>query len=288
MEQRTARSHSSIAALSRRDLLKRVLIAAACLPPAACEATEPQLTGPQGFGIGQRRRGGLARRIDPSQIPAYTYSTLPVSYFPVLQNEYDRSIKSGQLSRQNAFRDQIAPLSFSLPSDFRNAKSAIIFAAFAKTMYATFRLNGRAYRVMVPFQYYSDALNAESLKSLAQKEVIKEPGRRVVDVTKRVPLKLLAAHSGLGRYGRNNLIFVDGMGSFVMLYAFLTDHPFLDDTWSNLLHHSGQLHHRDRSMHHAVQRKRRHVSELDPPQHASCAGGMHEMPVSLSRKRMVR
>jgi len=67
-----------------------------------------------------------------------------------------------------------------------------------------------------------------------QNDIIKEPGHRVVNVTKRVPLKLLAARSGLGRYGRNNLIYVDKMGSFNLLYAFLTDYPFPEDNWSAL------------------------------------------------------
>jgi epoxyqueuosine reductase len=87
---------------------------------------------------------------------------------------------------------------------------------------------------MVPFQYYEDDLNAESLRTIVQKEIIKEPGHRVVDISQRVPLKLLAARSGLGRYGRNNLVFVDGMGSYSLLYAFLTDYTFPGDDWSSM------------------------------------------------------
>jgi epoxyqueuosine reductase len=234
MEQETGRTHSPTTALSRRDLLMRVMIAAACLPAAAGKAAGPQLAAAQRFGTGERRRGREAQRIDPSQIPAYAYSTLPVGRFPALQTEYDRTLKSGGISRHRAFRDQVAPLSFALPPDFQDARSVVIVAAFSKTMYATFRLNGRPYRILVPFQYYVDDLDAESLRGVVQKEVVREPVRRVVDITKRVPLKLLAARSGLGRYGLNNLIFVDGMGSFNVLYAFLTDHQFRDDRWSDL------------------------------------------------------
>jgi epoxyqueuosine reductase len=55
-----------------------------------------------------------------------------------------------------------------------------------------------------------------------------------VDVSETIPLKLLAARSGLGRYARNGLIFVDGMGSYNVLYAFLTDHTFAEDSWTDL------------------------------------------------------
>jgi epoxyqueuosine reductase QueG len=73
-----------------------------------------------------------------------------------------------------------------------------------------------------------------SLKDIVQKEILKNAKTRVVDITARVPLKLLAARSGLGLYGRNNLIFVDGMGSYNLLYAFLTDYQFPEDNWTNL------------------------------------------------------
>jgi len=219
--------------LSRRELLKRAFAAAVVLPPAVCEAGQAALQ--QGFGVPQgRRRRPSFQRIDPSQIPPYVYRTLPVSHFPALQQEFQRAVTSAGLSRHQAFREDIANLSFTLPGDFQSARSVVVVAAFAKTMYATFRQNGQAYRIMVPPQYYNDALDAASLRSIVQKDIIKEPGRRVVDVTERVPLKLLAARSGLGRYGRNNLIFVDGMGSFNLLYAYLTDQVFSGNTWTEL------------------------------------------------------
>jgi epoxyqueuosine reductase len=234
MNRETNRSWCPATPLSRRDLLKQAL-AAAVFPAGALEGMQAGSTSRQrGFGAQQGQRRPFTQGIDPSQIPAYAYRTLPVSHFPALQKEYIRAVSSPQLSHHKAFRDNIAKLSFALPSDFQNARSVVVVAAFAKTMYATFHLNGQAHRIMVPFQYYSDDLNAESLRTVVQKEIVKEPGRRVVDVTQRVPLKLLAARSGLGRYGRNNLIFVDGMGSFNLLYAFLTDRAFPGDTWTDL------------------------------------------------------
>ena len=132
------------------------------------------------------------------------------------------------------YLDQIAPLNFKVPGDFQNAKSVVVVATHSKNMYSNFWLNGSSHRIMIPFQYYSDDLNADKLNGIIQKDIIKTPGRRVVDVSSKVPLKLLAARSGLGRYARNGLVFVDGMGSYNVLYAFLTDHPFAEDNWVNL------------------------------------------------------
>jgi epoxyqueuosine reductase len=46
-----------------------------------------------------------------------------------------------------------------------------------------------------------------------------------------LPKKLLAVRSGLGAYGRNNICYVDGMGSFLRLVAFVSDLPCPEDDW---------------------------------------------------------
>jgi epoxyqueuosine reductase len=46
-----------------------------------------------------------------------------------------------------------------------------------------------------------------------------------------LPLKLLAAGSGLGSYGRNNVVYVPGMGSFLQLVAAYSDLACEKDSW---------------------------------------------------------
>jgi epoxyqueuosine reductase len=213
---------------TRRELLQQAMVAAAFLP-------QNFPGGPGGWGgRGGWGRGRPRRTVDPSQIPQYKYRALSVDHFSSLQKEFDTTKNNSQLSRNKAFRDQIAPLGFKLPADFPNAKSVIVMAVYSKNMYANFHLDGDSHRVLIPFQYYADELNVDGLKGIIQKDIIKTPGRRIADVSANVPLKLLAARSGLGRYARNSLIFVDGMGSYNMLYAFLTDHPFTENNWTNL------------------------------------------------------
>jgi epoxyqueuosine reductase len=210
--------------LSRREWLQQAMAAAVLLPQDF----------PGGWGGRGRRPMRPRRTVDPSQIPTYKYRTLPVGRFPALQNEYNTAKNNSQLGRSKMYLDQIAPLNFKAPDDFSNAKSVVVVAAYSKNMYSNFWLDGTSHRIMIPFQYYNDDLNADKLKAIIQKDVIKTPGRRIMDISSKVPLKLLAARSGLGRYARNSLVFVDGMGSYNMLYAFLTDHPFAEDNWTNL------------------------------------------------------
>lgn len=47
-----------------------------------------------------------------------------------------------------------------------------------------------------------------------------------------LPLKRLAVQSGLAVYGRNNITYVEGMGSFFSFSAFYSDLPYEADTWS--------------------------------------------------------
>jgi epoxyqueuosine reductase len=50
-----------------------------------------------------------------------------------------------------------------------------------------------------------------------------------------LPLKLLAVRSGLGWYGRNNICYVPGMGSFLQLVAVYSDLPCHKDNWQEAM-----------------------------------------------------
>jgi epoxyqueuosine reductase len=48
-----------------------------------------------------------------------------------------------------------------------------------------------------------------------------------------LPIKLLAAYCGLVKYGKNNISYVSGMGSFHRLVAFYSNLPCEEDNWQN-------------------------------------------------------
>jgi epoxyqueuosine reductase len=50
-----------------------------------------------------------------------------------------------------------------------------------------------------------------------------------------LPLKLLAARSGLVQYGRNNICYVSGLGSFLQLVAAYSDMPCEEDSWQETM-----------------------------------------------------
>ena len=70
-------------------------------------------------------------------------------------------------------------------------------------------------------------------KNLILNDIIKEPGYKV-EFTRKLHVKLLAVRSGLGKYGRNNICYVDGWGSMINLFAFFTDFQFEEDNWTEM------------------------------------------------------
>jgi epoxyqueuosine reductase len=60
-------------------------------------------------------------------------------------------------------------------------------------------------------------------------EAVGKEGYRIA--TPLLPLKLLAARSGLADYGQNNVAYVQGMGSFMRLTAVYSDMPCGSENW---------------------------------------------------------
>jgi epoxyqueuosine reductase len=61
------------------------------------------------------------------------------------------------------------------------------------------------------------------------REVLEPVGYRVVEAS--LPKKMLAVRSGLAAYGKNNITYVPGMGSFHGLVVAYTDLPVAEDGW---------------------------------------------------------
>jgi epoxyqueuosine reductase len=139
-------------------------------------------------------------------------------------------VSSGRLSENEVFREYLSGLSFEVPESLPDARSIIILAVPTKLMWARFRLGSETYDLMMPPQYYSSGVSAEGLHNAVLTDVVARPGCEVVRADS-LQLKPLAVRSGLAEYGRNNICYVDGMGSLLTLYAFFTDADLNEDGW---------------------------------------------------------
>ena len=160
----------------------------------------------------------------------YKYKTVSIDHIKELQEDIDKLRYAGKLSDNEIYRGYIDTRGFEIPENLPNAKSMIILAIFTKLALIDFHLEGRKYKILIPPNYYDDGLTNEILENLILKKIIKEPGYKI-ELTRNLHLKLLAVRSGLGKYGRNNVCYVDEMGSMLNLYACYTDYQFKEDNW---------------------------------------------------------
>ena len=164
---------------------------------------------------------------------AYKYKTISIKHFRELQSDIDRLYREGKLSENETYRKYLSTKKFKIPEEFPSAKFVIILAIFSKLGLVNFYLDGKKHEIMIPPNYYDDGITFEDLESLVLKKIIKEPGYKI-ELTRNLHIKLLAVRSGLGKYGRNNVCYIDEMGSMINLYAYFTDFQFEEDNWTEM------------------------------------------------------
>lgn len=142
-----------------------------------------------------------------------------------LQEEIENDYSKDSFD-EGFYKERLSSFMFSPPDSLLRARSLIVVAAPQPQFQVTFNWSGESHSFIIPptYLYYSDRQLEDVLTGILS------PKGYHVDRTV-LPLKLLAVHSGLGRYGKNNICYVPGMGSFHRLVAFYTDLPCPEDTW---------------------------------------------------------
>jgi epoxyqueuosine reductase len=107
------------------------------------------------------------------------------------------------------------------------AKSIVIVAIPQPIIRLVFHWQGTARSAEIAPSYTTEADKAR-VENIINK-VLQTGGYKAVRA--RLALKTLAVRSGLAEYGRNNLVYVPGMGSLCILTAFYTDCPADEDNW---------------------------------------------------------
>ena len=108
------------------------------------------------------------------------------------------------------------------------ARSIIIVAAPQPQFQLEFHHDGNVIPVTIPPTYL---LTTDRLVSELLEQILSIKGYHITSA--RLPQKLLAVRSGLGRYGKNNICYIGGMGSFHRPVTFFSDLPCIEDNWQN-------------------------------------------------------
>jgi epoxyqueuosine reductase len=180
-------------------------------------------------------RSGVWAEDTPTPTPRLDYQarSVSVSHFAELQDFIDGLRRDERISRNKTFRSYIDPRKFAVPADFSKATSVIVLAYRTPMLRFNVRHGGKLHELVISPQYFEDGITRAQIEAAVRRDIVKDPAARL-EVARGLHLKLLAVRSGLGRYGRNNLCYVEGMGTSLALFAFLTDATGLEDSWHDL------------------------------------------------------
>jgi epoxyqueuosine reductase len=160
----------------------------------------------------------------------YQGRIVAIEHLPDLQEGIEAHRKQGLLDEE-LYQTYLSGLSFCRPDDLPDARSIIVVAVPQPQLRVTFIWRGSPVSATVPPTYLYGRASDKKIERLLA-EILAPMGYRVVQA--RVPEKLLTVRSGLGEYGRNNVTFVPGMGSFHRPVAFFSDLPCPEDNWREL------------------------------------------------------
>ena len=126
------------------------------------------------------------------------------------------------------YRERLTFFTFKPPDDFPAAGSLIVVAVPRPQTKISFTWNDKTLALILPPTYLGHQEVRRQTGDILT-ELLPPEGHRVV--LAGLPQKALAVRSGLAEYGRNNICYVPGMGSFFQTIAFHSDLPCTEDTW---------------------------------------------------------
>ncbi len=149
------------------------------------------------------------------------------SHLPELEQELKKQYTAGNLDEQFS-QEYLSRFKFAPPQELPDSQSLIVVAMPRSPTRATFIWNGKRQSFILPPTYTAYDEKRLYIERLVA-EAVGNEGYRIA--TPILPLKLLAVHSGIVEYGRNNITYASGMGSFIRLTAVYSDMPCETDNW---------------------------------------------------------
>ena len=154
------------------------------------------------------------------------FKTVSIIHLKELQAEINEWKRRGLIT-EKFFKQNYGEFTFQPPTTLHNASSIIVIGIPQKSTPVNFFHKGKRYQTVIPPTYVYSEIRTTCKEILSR--ILEKKGYSVDRAI--LPLKLLAVKSGLAKYGKNNICYIDGMGSFTRLQAFYTDCKFPTDNW---------------------------------------------------------
>ena len=155
----------------------------------------------------------------------YRGTVVPVEHVAQLKHEIEGRLGRAEIDAQ-LYEKYLSGFKFDVTTNLPQTRSIIMTAAPQPQRKVTFHFNGQTYSAIIPPTYYADT--DDQIRDILE-NILNANGYQLHRAA--LPLKLLAVRSGLAAYGKNNIAYVKGLGSFVRLRAFLSDMPAGSSEW---------------------------------------------------------
>lgn len=155
----------------------------------------------------------------------YRARVVPIEHIAQLKYEIEEWLRQRKIDAA-LFEKRLSRFKFDVGTTLPGACSIIIAAAPQPQRRTNFHFNGQTYSVIIPPTYYGDT--DDRIMEVLQ-NILKSYGYRLYPTV--LPEKLLAVRSGMAKYGKNNIVYIEGLGSFVSPRAFLSDMPVGSADW---------------------------------------------------------
>ena len=160
----------------------------------------------------------------------YKYKVVSITHLHDLKREIEEKYHSGIL-KEEVYSRYLASLSFSASEEIPNARSIIAIAVPRNLTKAVFTMENKKYDFTIPPTYWKYRQTVQEIKGVLS-DILDKYGfhAAATDLSE----KLLAVHSGLAFYGKNNITYIPGWGSFYQLVSYFSDMPAGQDEWHEL------------------------------------------------------
>ncbi|MHA2270127.1 MAG: hypothetical protein ACXAB8_20245 [Promethearchaeota archaeon] len=163
-------------------------------------------------------------------LQGYVGKIVNAKRIPDLKNDIKKRHEQNLIFPQ-LYEDYKAYFEFEPKVDFAKINSLFIIAVPAPQYEVRFTMNRNKLSLIIPPTYLYGLDIITQLKDFMS-DLLNPEGYNFAYA--QLPQKTLAVRSGLAEYGRNNITYVSGLGSFHRLATFYTDFPVDQDNWQEL------------------------------------------------------
>lgn len=157
----------------------------------------------------------------------YQGRIVPIHHLQGLREEIEERHRQGLLDDE-FYQEWLSRFESKPPESLAGAGSLIIVAIPRPQICVDLHWNGSTHSVIIPPTYVGYEGTRQRIQEFLA-GLLASAGFHIAPA--KLPLKLLAVRSGLALYGRNNICYIPGMGSFFQLVAVYSDLPCTQDPW---------------------------------------------------------